>query len=723
MRKQVFVSLLCGGALAAGASASVIINEVFSNPPGSFDSTREYIELLGTPGMKLDGYAIANIFGTLNRFYPLGSIPPAPVAQEIDEFFSLDGLQLGRNGLLVVAVSIPTNYSTVLADTNFQRWTTLYNGGLDTNGQLENDGSKTVMLIRHRPGATQADPGNPAGLRWGKDIVVDGELVTPVVDPQDGISKDQFGDGGIDIGDPNNFGGQTLDLRGASTLADISDDLEVVDEVSYEQDRGWEYDVDGRIVDLGGSTIGGLPERRVHALDDPQGFTPDVLTRVDYRTKGPGWTPAPGATGALPNGNNWQDTATEQWIRGETVVGTSGEGSSPWFFFDNSANADPDAIQPYLTTVPLWLNDGVGTDYNFTTPFTYQVMPGRINPLAVPFIPGDVDRDGDADADDIAKLAAVFGNADWIFSNSFALAPEGNAGDPAAQTRPWDLDGTGDNGIEPSDLQWTLNFQGNTNGRIVGRQYDSTTPSAVGVYLNPHLPVVCTITTNSVLPPGRTLTTLQVGDVFDIIALGQVTGGAIVAADQQNGIMQFVNDVTLSTGGVLRATNIQPAGTFTTTRAAIQQFAGASGDLGVRSANGYTTSFTSGLAAAVQLYRVTFQALAQGSTNIAFSPATAPRLAASTPQGLKVGHTDNNGTPGAAAYPVLLATVVAGGGCPHLGCEEVDLDGDCQITIADLSLFLSMFGSSNPAGDFDNDGSVGLADLTLLLSRFGLNCQ
>src|SRR5262245_58336724 len=290
MKNRALISLVGCGAVAAGANAGVIINEVFANPAGSFDSTREYIELLGTPNMKLDGYAIANIFGSLNRFYPLGSIPPAPVAQEIDELFSLDGLRLGPNGLLVIAVSVQANYSTVLADTNFTRWTTLWNGGLDTPGQLENDGSKTVMLVRHRPGTTQADPANPAGLRWGKDIVVDGELVTPVIDPQDGIAKDQFGDGGLDIGDPDNFGGSTLDLRGESTPG-INDDLEVVDEVSYEQDRGWEYDVDGRVVDIGDSTIGGLPERRVHALDDPQGFTPDMLTRVDYRTKGPGYPP------------------------------------------------------------------------------------------------------------------------------------------------------------------------------------------------------------------------------------------------------------------------------------------------------------------------------------------------------------------------------------------------------------------------------------------------
>ena len=105
--------------------------------------------------MKLDGYAIAHIFGDVTKYYTLGSIPPRPTAQEIDEFFSLDGLQLGPNGILVLGYAAEGNYQTLLPDANFQRWNTLWNGYLDSNGKLENDGSKTVMLIRNRPGATE----------------------------------------------------------------------------------------------------------------------------------------------------------------------------------------------------------------------------------------------------------------------------------------------------------------------------------------------------------------------------------------------------------------------------------------------------------------------------------------------------------------------------------------------------------------------------------------
>jgi hypothetical protein len=54
--------------------ATVVLNEVFVNPPtSSFDDTREFIELLGTPGMRLDGYAVAVVSGGLTKYYILNS--------------------------------------------------------------------------------------------------------------------------------------------------------------------------------------------------------------------------------------------------------------------------------------------------------------------------------------------------------------------------------------------------------------------------------------------------------------------------------------------------------------------------------------------------------------------------------------------------------------------------------------------------------------------------
>lgn len=730
--KRYGLSVLVALALfAPAADAVVFINEVYRNPPGSLDDTREFIELMGTPGMKLDGYAVAHLSGSQQRFFPLGSIPPIPdPIPEIDEFFSLDGLSLGANGILVIGTGNASHYpSLALADAGFQQWTTLWNGGLDTVGNLENDGSNTLILIRNRPGTTQADPTNPAGLHWGKDIPIDYELVTPVTDPQDGMMKDQFGDGSIDRGEADNLGGMQQNLKGIPIGGGgtIDDDLEIVDEMSYEHDRGWEYDTDDRRVDC--MMVGmdcedasaGLPYRRVHALDDPQGFNPDAVSRVDYRTKGAGWTPVAGAVGEMLNGNNWQDTATEQWIRGEALTGTGGAGGSPQFFYDNAANANPDAIQPFVTNVPLWLDDAIGADYNFGAANTYQIMAGCVNPLAIAFIPGDSDRDGDCDNDDISKIAAVFGDDDWVFSNSSDDAPETDFGDPATQTRPWDVDATGDNGIEASDLQWTLNFQGNSDGQIVGVRYANGVAAATGVVINSNAGTACTVTTSVNIPSGKTLATLEVGDTVEITVSGQVTGGANMTAGQQNGIMQYVHDVAIDTAGVLEVTGVTALGSFATTRSALQMLEGTSGDLGVSRVNGHTTSFTQGLGSAAPMYLVTLEAVGEGSADITIAASAEAKFAASTPRGLKIGHTNNNGNPASAGYPAALSATVT-------AALTADLDGDGDVDVTDFGLFGQCFGGAFnppavtcPAGvnaDIDGDGDVDVTDFALFAQQF-----
>ncbi len=80
-RLLIIVVMVCLLIASSTTSATVFINEVFINPPGPSaegDMKHEFIELLGTPGMKLDGYAIATMNGTEQKYYPLGSIPPVP---------------------------------------------------------------------------------------------------------------------------------------------------------------------------------------------------------------------------------------------------------------------------------------------------------------------------------------------------------------------------------------------------------------------------------------------------------------------------------------------------------------------------------------------------------------------------------------------------------------------------------------------------------------------
>ncbi len=69
--------------LVSSAQAAVYLNEVLVNPPGSYDDTREFIELQGTPGMKLDGYAVTLVNGEMVKYHLLGSVPPFPANQEM----------------------------------------------------------------------------------------------------------------------------------------------------------------------------------------------------------------------------------------------------------------------------------------------------------------------------------------------------------------------------------------------------------------------------------------------------------------------------------------------------------------------------------------------------------------------------------------------------------------------------------------------------------------
>lgn len=636
---------------SACASAQVFISEVFNNPPGSTDTTREYVELQGTPGMKLDGFAFAVANGVDSSYFLQGAIPPVPTpAPEIDEFFCLDGLSLGANGLLVLAIASQNNYPTVLPDSNFAEWINLENGlSQGSAGKMQNDGSNTYFLLRRRPGATPQDLSNPKGFVWRKAALQDFELVLSVIDPDTGILADRFGDGELDEGQPDNLGPNSVtnDMHGLTGGGVF---LEIVDEVSYEANSGLEYDTDDRLVDVGSSGQP-LPERKVHTLDDPQGFTPDAVTRVDHRVKGPGWAPAPGAVGQLANGNNWQDTATEQWIRGETVdLG----GAS---YYDIQVNVDPNALQPYTTHVPLWLADGQAPDFNFAAATGYKLEAGRVNQFARAFIPGDVDRDGDCDVEDIAKVRGVFGNEDWNFGNSHPAAPETDAGDPTTQTRPWDVDGTGDNGIEPNDLQWVLNFQGDTTGRIVGRTYDSTTPSATGVHLNSNAGTTAAFSAVATASCGGSLNALRVGDAVELLVSGQVTTGANLLAGEQNGIQQFTHDLVLQSGGVLAVETIDLLNGFELTRPELMQ--PYLGGAGLEAIHGFSTSFTQGLAGPQPMYRVVLRAVGAGSETLIVTTSSRANFASSTPFGAKLAHTLQNGDPATAQYPAPIAVSVS----------------------------------------------------------------
>jgi hypothetical protein len=65
-------------------------------------------------------------------------------------------------------------------------------------------------------------------------------------------------------------------------------------------------------------------------------------------------------------------------------------------------------------------------------------------------------------------------------------------------------------------------------------------------------------------------------------------------------------------------------------------------------------------------------------------------------------------------------------GCPRPGCEPGDIDGDCDIDLADLGTLLAHYGETGAGpdqGDLNGDTNVDLADLALLLAVYGNDCN
>lgn len=77
------------------------------------------------------------------------------------------------------------------------------------------------------------------------------------------------------------------------------------------------------------------------------------------------------------------------------------------------------------------------------------------------------------------------------------------------------------------------------------------------------------------------------------------------------------------------------------------------------------------------------------------------------------------------ANQAASAIVAAKVGCPAAGCDNVDFDGDCRVTIEDLSTLLAHFGETglDPFGDADRDHDVDLQDLARVLAAFGSDCR
>ena len=247
MRLNLILAAGAAAAIAASASAQVVINEVLENPPGggsTSDAFTEYLELYGPANMDLTGYAIVLFKGgeDLNGDGNI-NVPP-----EIDEAFSLDGLSLGSNGLLVLYNGTPSQSFIPLflpndGETAYSFFNTHIPSPFDINGNLGNEGSSTYALVRRRPFHSISN---------GLSVYANGYAVW----------KD--GDHDVNLDGAYDFG---FEAPNAAAF----DPMQVIDEVSWSNGGGFEY-----------------ARSRQQVISATPGFNPDGVSRVAYYGSNPG---------------------------------------------------------------------------------------------------------------------------------------------------------------------------------------------------------------------------------------------------------------------------------------------------------------------------------------------------------------------------------------------------------------------------------------------------
>ena len=369
--RNALVALTGLAACAAGIQAQVVINEVYENPPGDAqgnDDVLEFIELYGEPGMDLTGYAIG-LFkgGSDGEFNPPNDVPD--VYAELDEAFSLDGLSLGPNGFLVLYNGTDTQSLIPLFAPAETTGVSFFDAHIqnpnDINGNLQNDYSSSYLLMRRRP----------------HHSVVDG---VSVYEPGYAIWKDENPD--VDFDGKLDFGIEiplTRDLGiPAAPPPSRMDPMQIIDEIAWSNAGGKEY-----------------VRTSEHEISETPGFNPDAATRIRYYSANP-------MLGSRINSDGQTvptRTADESWIYGEVT------GASIDFTYDTAAYGaptDPDG-------------DGFADISIENAGDVFKITPGDFNDHAATgltqfrFVVGDLDFDGDADADDLSLFDAALYMADF----------------------------------------------------------------------------------------------------------------------------------------------------------------------------------------------------------------------------------------------------------------------------------------------------------------------
>ncbi|MAY75310.1 MAG: hypothetical protein CMJ31_11435 [Phycisphaerae bacterium] len=288
---------IAGAALCvAPATAQVVINEVWENPPGDgdkFDPFLEYIELYGEPGTDLTGYAVALFKGGSD----LNSDDLPETRPEIDEAFELDGVVIGESGI-VVLLNDSEGFSDVEFDVPAEA-TILYfraqhisppGVNADVAGKLSNDLSSSYLLVRGRTGhalnASNMSVFDLPDYAWHKDINPDVDF-----------------DGKADFGDEG-------------PLARRIEPMQIIDDVAWSHNGGKEYVRDSQ-----------------QEISDTPGFNPDSISRVAYY----GENPMRGLRMNSEGETVPTRMADEEWIYGE-----QGPPDGTYFYNENIAGpTDP----------------------------------------------------------------------------------------------------------------------------------------------------------------------------------------------------------------------------------------------------------------------------------------------------------------------------------------------------------------------------------------------
>ncbi len=379
-------------AMAAGASTAlsqVVINEFWQNPPGSGsnDELNEYVEIYGTPGMKLDGYALAVVCGGED---PDGDGIPGPLVAgdpgdelpEIDEAWSLDGLTIGANGFLVLYNTTSGGVSNIPAllpaQTTRARMKDVSIPSTDVGGKIKNDSSFTLVLLRKRPFHSLNGSGQSvyaAGYAWRKDINPDGDFNSRL-------------DFGYETAIPGTI---SLPQTGIVSL----DPYQMVDDVAYSNSGGKEY-----------------VRSNEQRISDTVGFQPDACSRLFFFGANPHRGSRLNSLGEMVDTN----MADEEWVYGETLapastrkydptagIGGPTDQNSP-VRYNDAGQVDP---QGY------YLMDDINLTGFMVTPGTFNDVDssgsGGSNVVQFRFVEGDINFSGKWDWIDSELAQSLLG--------------------------------------------------------------------------------------------------------------------------------------------------------------------------------------------------------------------------------------------------------------------------------------------------------------------------